>query len=114
MKPTVVLLAAFLLAGCGSSAAKQAEALQSLAAEGALMAHDAGEGDEWKPYRSAHADELARQASSLRSTAKTVQLSRAAGLVARDLQRLEHADPRQARLIEKRLTRVAKLLGQLE
>jgi hypothetical protein len=102
------------MAGCGSTAAKQAEDLHSLAAEGALLAHDAGEGDDWKPYRSAHAKELAKEASSLRSAAKTDRLAGAAGLLARDLEWLGRADAREARLIEKRLTRFAKLIKRLE
>jgi hypothetical protein len=78
------------------------------------MAHDAGEGDDWNPYTRAHAEELARKASSLKSSAKTSQLSTAAGWVARDLEWLQHADARQARLIEERLIRLANLLAQLE
>jgi hypothetical protein len=113
VKSTVVLLAAFLLAGCASSAAKQAEDLQSLAAEGALMAHDAAEGDAWGPYTRAHAKELAEEASSLKANAKTERLSAFARSVARDLVSLEHADSRQARRIDERLTRLSKLLERL-
>jgi hypothetical protein len=111
VKRTVVLLAALLLAGCGSSPAKQAEDLQSLAAEGALLAHDAGEGDEWGPYREAHAQELAKQASSLESQAKTRRISAFARVLERDLQALAGADTVRARKLEDRLNR---LVGQAE
>jgi hypothetical protein len=109
-----LLLLVLLLAGCASAKpSQQAEDLRSLAAEGALMAHDVGEGGAWGPYTRAHANELAEKASSLKSKAKTAQLSTTAGLVERDLVRLQHADRGQAPLIEKRLTRLAKLLDQL-
>jgi hypothetical protein len=110
VKRTGVLLAALLLAGCGSSPATQAEDLHSLAAEGALLAHDAGEGDDWGPYREAHAQELAEQASSLESQAKTRRLSALAGQLARDLQALSGADTVRARRLEDRLNRLLERL----
>jgi hypothetical protein len=108
-----LLLAVVLLAACGSTAAKQAEDLQSLAAEGALMAHDAGEGDDWAPYTRAHAEELAKKASSLESKAKTEALSALARDVARELAQLEHADPDDARALERRLEDAAKRAEEL-
>jgi hypothetical protein len=113
VKRTVVPLAALLLAGCGSSPAKQAEDLQSLASEGALLAHDAGEGDEWGPYREAHAQELAEQASSLESQAKTRPLAAFARLLARDLQALAGADTVRARRLEDSLNRLVGLAERL-
>jgi hypothetical protein len=113
VKRTAVLLAALLLAGCGSSPAQQAEDLQSLAAEGSLLAHDAGEGDEWGPYREAHAQELAEQASSLESQAKTRRISAFARVLARDLQALAGADTVGARRLEDRLNRLAGLAERL-
>ncbi len=108
-----LLLAVVLLAACGSTAAKQAEDLQSLAAEGALMAHDAGEGDDWQPYTRAHAGELAKKASSLESKAKTEALSALARSIARELGQLERADPDEARALERRLEDAAKRAEQL-
>lgn len=102
-----------LLVGCGSTASKQAEDLQSLAAEGAVLAHDAREGDEWKPYRQAHSNELAKKTLSLESAAKTQSLSTLARRIAWDLNRLVRADRRQAEVLERRLDDAAKQAGRL-
>jgi outer membrane murein-binding lipoprotein Lpp len=113
MRLAAFVLCVLVLAGCGSNASKQAEDLQSLAAEGALLAHDAGEGDEWKPYRRAHVAELASEASTLEEQAKTRKLSALARNVAADLGRLEHADSDEARRLERRLDDAAKRAERL-
>jgi hypothetical protein len=56
----VVVALVVVAAGCGgsSSPAKQAEELQSLAAEGALLAHDAAEGDTTGPLTRAWVERI--------------------------------------------------------
>jgi hypothetical protein len=109
-----LILVVVLLAGCGSTASKQAEDLHSLAAEGALMAHDAREGDEWTPYRQAHSKELAKETSSLEASATTRALAGLARRIAADLERLGRADRREAVVLERRLDAAAKQAEQLE
>jgi TolA-binding protein len=113
MRVAALLVALVLVAGCGSTASKQAEDLQSFAAAGALLAHDAGEGAEWTPYRRAHCRELAKQASSLESSAKTRALSALARRIAGDLAQLERADRDRARVLERRFDDSAKRAEQL-
>jgi hypothetical protein len=107
----VLLLSLVVLAGCGSTASQQGEELQSLAAEGALLAHDVREGDAWRPYTRAHTAELAEQASSLRSAAKDRRVRLLARVVARQLELLANADRRQAAQIETRLTRILERIA---
>ena len=109
-----LVLALVFVVGCGSTASKQAEDLHSLAAEGALLAHDAREGDEWKPYRQAHSKELAKKTSSLEAAAKSRALSELATSIAGDLDRLSQADRRQAAVLERRLDDAATRAEQLE
>jgi outer membrane murein-binding lipoprotein Lpp len=113
MRLAALILCILVVAGCGSTASKQADDLQSLAAEGALLAHDAGEGDEWKPYRRAHVAELASEASSLQEQAKTRELTALARTIASDLDRLEHADRDEAKRLERRLDNAAKRAERL-
>ena len=67
----LVAVALFVAAGCGGggtlgpeSLAKQAEAVQSLAAEGALLAGDSAEGRSTRVFREEHSAELAEAAAS--------------------------------------------------
>jgi hypothetical protein len=113
MRVAPALLALVVLAGCGSNATKQADDLHSLAAEGVLLAHDVGEGDAWGPYVRVHSEELAAEAASIGSAAKTQRLAATARLVARELESLGVAGEPQAKDIEVRLSRLAKILERL-
>jgi hypothetical protein len=69
---TLVAAALCSAAGCGGSGtlgakglAKQAEAVQSLAAEGALLAEDSALGRATRIYRREHSSELAKAASTV-------------------------------------------------
>ena len=105
----VALLTALLLAGCGStSAAQQADDLQSLAAEGALLAHDRAEADDWPPFTRAHSQELSEAADSLAESAATAELEVQAQRVADLLRAVGRAPPASARVLERRLDSAAR------
>ena len=96
-----------LSAGCGtpSTLEKQAEEVGSIAAEGALLAHDASEGDTTGTFTRVHARELAKKADQLAPKIREGELRRVAEAVGVDLERLAD-DPRDehgAAQLEKRL-----------
>jgi hypothetical protein len=94
MRRLLVSVLALALAGCGgsSSPTKQAEEIQSLAAEGAILAHEASEGDTTGPFARVHARELAEAAQKAARRALTPRLRGLATRVADQLERLEN-DP---------------------
>jgi hypothetical protein len=105
----LALLVAVLLAGCGSTnTAQQADDLHSLAAEGALLAHDRAEADDWPPFTRAHSQELADAADSLAETASTAELEVQAQRVAELLRAVGRAPPPAARVLERRLESAAR------
>ena len=70
-----VLLTVVLVAGCGGGGTldeeaiqREAEAIQSFAAEGALLAGDVADGKSTVPFTRVHAGELHEQASKLEQT----------------------------------------------
>ena len=74
--PAVFALA--LLAGCGGTGTldqktfqKEAESIQSVAAEGALLARDVADGKSTVPFTRVHAGELHEQAAKLEETLST-------------------------------------------
>jgi hypothetical protein len=88
----LALAVALVAAGCGSSSklgasslAKQADALQSLSAEGALLAGDAASGRTTGVYRREHSSELSSAASK---AARSLTSARTAPALAPDLRRL--------------------------
>ena len=101
-----------VVAGCGTPAtiAKQAEEVGSIAAEGALLAHDAGEGDTTETFTRVHARELAKKADQLAPKIRDGDLDRVARAVGADLERLADApgDERAAARLEHRLDDAAK------
>jgi hypothetical protein len=129
-RPGVVvlaLLAGILLAACGGSGgtlnaaslAKQSEAVQSLAAEGALLAGDSAAGRSTATFRREHSSELAKvaasTASSLRAGTTTPALQpqlRAlrviSGRVSVALGQLADASQRQQRALARRLDAAAE------
>jgi hypothetical protein len=112
MAPGVRSLAALLvfavsvgLAGCGGgpqtfdaeALKKQAEAIESLAAEGALLAADVSEGDTTSPFARVHAEALGKNADSVVAAlepgrAKLAGVSRPTDLYAHNLARSVRAD----------------------
>jgi hypothetical protein len=108
---TVSLLAilAVLVSGCNGGTVdrhalqREAEQVASLATEGSLLAHDVSTGDSTKMFARVHAKELSRAASDLEDalaerptsagiTADVRKLSRLAGKVSDELERL-HLHP---------------------
>jgi len=122
----------FAFAGCGGgtldaeSFKKQAEAIQSFAAEGALLARDVADGKSTVPFARVHAGELAKSAAKLEQTlasanataglqdklAQAVELAKA---VAESLEELERApgDVRAARQVQRKLETAAKSAEEL-
>jgi hypothetical protein len=117
---------AVLAAGCGSSStlsaralAKQADSVQSLAAEGAMLAQDAAAGRSTGPYTRVHAADLHKVAAKEQATlgqAKTAaqsvepklhQLTRLAARVAADLEKLGHASRAEQRALARDLDAAA-------
>jgi hypothetical protein len=106
---SVLMLAAIALAGCNGGTVdrhalkRDAEKVGSLATEGQLLAHDVSKGTSTKVFARVHAKELSRAASDLEDalaerptspgiTADVRKLSRLAGKVADQLERL-HLHP---------------------
>ena len=110
----VVLL---LLAGCGStSPKKQAEDLGSIAAEGALVAHDASEGSTTHVFTRVHSRALREKADSIDRQAADPRLEQLAGRIADALERLadDPGDRGGAERIQRRLEQAADDAGELE
>jgi hypothetical protein len=114
MKPRslVAALCVVLSAGCGTPATveEQAEQVGSIAAEGALLAHDASEGDTTRTFTRVHARELAKKADELSGSIRRPDLGRLARRVALELRALASAPghERQAALLEHSLDQAAK------
>jgi hypothetical protein len=92
------LAVAVLVAGCGTpgTVEKQAEEVASIAAEGALLARDAREGETTETFTRVHARELAKKAQQLVFRTRDVELKRVAISVESDLQVLsEYPGQRQ-------------------
>jgi hypothetical protein len=112
-----LLFTALLLAGCGSSGSvrKQAEEVESLAAEGALLAHDAAEGDTTNVFTRVHAGDLGDRIDSLEPRIRDEKLRRLARGARRELRRLERqpSDETGAMSIERALERAAETAGEI-
>jgi hypothetical protein len=121
---------ALIAAGCGGAhigkkgLEKQAESLQSLAAEGALLATDSAAGRTTRTYTREHASDLQSAAAKIASRLKAARtepglepkLHRLAGLarrVADDLDRLGHAPRAEQRAIGHRLRIAAGISEQI-
>ena len=123
-----VAVLALLASGCGSGGtlsaktlSQESKSLKSLAAEGALLARQAGADKTTRIFRRVHSDYLykaaSKSSSSLRS-AKTEprldselrKLTYLAGTVSTDLKRLGHASKGQLPGLARELERVARTL----
>ena len=113
MRLPALAVAAALLAGCGvpGDPVKQAEEVQSVAAEGALLAHDAAEGDTLATFTRAHGRALRKRIDELRPAAANEEIARLVGEVSTDLERLVAGeDPAR---IERSLERAADAAERL-
>ena len=114
---TVLAAATLLLAGCGSqSEKKQAGDLGSVAAEGALVAHDASEGSTTDNFTRVHGRALRDLAKKVQGAPAAPSVGRLASRIARELDELADnpGDEGRAALIERRLERAAKRADDLE
>jgi len=110
MRLVVALCAACLLAGCGvpQERADQAEDVHAVAAEGALLAHEAAEGS-LETFTAEHAQALQGLLRELQPAIEDERLSRRAAAVDAALGRLieDPGDRRQAYTVERRLRELA-------
>jgi hypothetical protein len=105
----VLAILGFLAAGCGQTAKKQAEDLGSIAAEGALVAHDAAEGSTTDAFTRVHSRALGEKADKIAAQAKEPKLERLADEISRALERLaDDPDDRDA------AARIQRLLERLD
>jgi hypothetical protein len=111
-----VLLALSVL-GCGipASPADQAEAVDSVASEGVLLAEDAAAGDSTSAFVETHAGALAKSARELAQGASSPKLRQIAGRVVTALERLqsEPADRTAAAAAADELARASNEAGAL-
>jgi hypothetical protein len=116
MRIVALLGLACLLVGCApDEPAKQAEEIGSIAAEGALLAHDAAEGSSTKIFVREHAEALDRRLGKTRSVVDDRRLASLAASVSDELVRLaeEPGDERRTRSVEQSLERRAKEAAEL-
>jgi len=103
-------LAVVLLAGCGApqDPAKQAEDVHSVAAEGALLAHEASE-ESLDAYTTEHAKALRKLLGEVRSAIDDPRLARRADEVDAALATLadDPGDRKRAAVLERRLEELA-------
>jgi hypothetical protein len=115
MRRLAILAAvAFLAAGCGQTAQKQADELGSIAAEGALVAHDAAEGSTTDAFTRVHSRALAKKADKIAETAKRPPLERLARRISRALERLadDPGDRDAAAKLQRLLERLDRQAGR--
>jgi hypothetical protein len=107
--------AALLVSGCGSTATKQAEDVHSVAAEGALLAHDAAEGSTTSTFTRVHGRALRDLATKVAEEPKNRFVGAVAGIVASQLDALaDHPGDRvRADRVQRVLERAAKAMGDL-
>jgi hypothetical protein len=90
VRRALLLAALVLVAGCGQSTQpkKQAEDLGSVAAEGALLAHDAADGSSTGPFTRVHSDVLQKDVEKLEPKLKERPLVRLAAEISSALDQL--------------------------
>jgi len=126
-------IAVFLAAGCGGggtlsrdSFRKEVESIQSVAAEGALLAHDAADGRTTTPFVSVHSEVLAKSAGKVARKLESatvepglepdrMRAARLATNIEDELDQLdEHPDDRaDARRVADELEEIAKTAKEL-
>ena len=117
MRFAFAVIAVILIAGCGvpHELAKQAEEVHSVAAEGALVAHDAGEGSTTTTFTREHSEALRKLLEQLEPAIENPRLRRIAQEVDRSLARLadDPDDRTGARRLEQDLDEAAKAADEL-
>jgi|SRR5215208_4070494 len=114
MRFALALLAVVVFTGgCGSSSdpQKQAEELQSIAAEGALLAHAAAEGRTTDRFTRAHGDALGKRLDSLTPMLHDEQLATLADDVGTALDRVPTDPERAERALERQADAAERLAG---
>jgi hypothetical protein len=109
VKRCVLVTCSLLLSGClvPSEPAKQAEEISSISAEGALLAHELGEGDVTGTFARVHAEALRKKLSELEPKVQVDALARLLRGADAELARLEN-DSVDARRVERRLDEVSE------
>ena len=106
-----------LLAGCGTpqELAKQADEVHSVAAEGALLAHEAAEGDTRDAFAREHAKALRKLLGKVRPAIVEPRLAKVADDVDGTLAALARTpgDRKRAAGAERKLERAAKAADEL-
>jgi hypothetical protein len=106
MRRLVLVVAALALAGCNGGTVdrhaltKDREALDSLACEGRLLAHDVAQGESMSRFARIHASELQQRAANFEDA--LAERSTAAGI------------EREVRLLARKAGRIASLLERLQ
>ncbi len=112
-----VVLVVLLLTGCGvpQELSKQAEEVHSVAAEGALLAHEASEGSSTDTFTREHAKALRKLLGELRPAIENPDLAQTAAKVDAMLGALAEEPGRRGRaeLLERALDRAAKTADEL-
>ncbi len=112
-----LLLAAVLLAGCGvpQEVPKQAEEVASVAAEGALLAHEVAEGSSTDAFTREHAKALQKILDGLRPAIEQPDLAQLAAKVDAMLTALaeEPGDSRRAGSLERAFERASHSAEEL-
>ena len=112
-----VVLVVLLLMGCGvpQELSKQAEEVHSVAAEGALLAHEAAEGDTRDTFAREHSKALRKLLGQVRPAIEEPRLATVADDVDRTLAELARrpGDRKAAAGAERRLETAAKAADEL-
>jgi hypothetical protein len=107
-----IALSSLLLSGClvPTEPSKQADEIASVAAEGALLAHDAAEGDTTATFTRVHSGDLRSKLAELEPKVEVPELSRLLATTDRALAALEGdpTDRTRARVVEHRLERASR------
>jgi hypothetical protein len=107
-----IVLVVLLLAGCGvpQERSEQAKEVHSVAAEGALLAHDAAEGSSTDTFTREHAKALRKVLEEVRPAIEQQRLARVAAEVSASLDRLaaDPGDRARAAALERELDDAAK------
>jgi hypothetical protein len=106
-----------LLAGCGAphELTTQADEVHSLAAEGALLAHEAADGDAFAAFTTEHSAALRGRLGELRPAIEDAQLATIAAALDRTLRSLgsHPGDHGRAAVAERALSRLADRAEEL-
>ena len=117
MRSALAPIAVLLLAACGApqELSKQADEVHSVAAEGALLAHEAAEGDTREAFAREHAKALRKALAKVRPAIEEPRLATVADDVDETLAELARTpdDPQRAAGAERKLEQAAKAADEL-